>query len=1341
MTDKRIKYFKLNRINKRKFLILSILILIFILIPFSKNFELNHLYTQNNIKDKDFQIENLKTQDLTTDNTFSSVGAPWNVSHWANRTDYNIPVGFGNGTSDTKNMNLGVGWEGYKLNGTIKELYDKRNWVNGTFEAGDDDNDPSSGDNDDYKLINWSFYENDVTTDFNNDFSGNYFDSASAPSGVSSNCMELRMDGDAGNSYDKFDKCWWETIFTLPRGNIIEGEISLVMYPWTQYNPQGGGTGEYGTHWSIQIIINGVLIDDKNLIWIEITGINSWAPLKLQLTNWLDNPTVFPTGVKNMNLTIQLIRNGGSLGYPDYGPYQQVLIDNVTFSVKAQVNATQIGLQMNEQPVSNIDWGNGTVEQINTWTTTPVDVKFNSTEVRPSEMGGYDVEFKTNLNLFAKKMSTDSHYQPNFLGTTFEVSNGSSVKWESYARVSVPTGFEETDMTIRFPEDVNITWISNAEYPDTNILKYSDNSTLGILKVSNFSETPDGFWWVKGVSPNYCSDLNIYNNATGPWVLNNTFLSGDYINITGKIVSPQIDISGYIKNTQARLYIRFPNGTIWATENQIKLVNNSGIVYFDPILIPNVDPNYEAGEYEAIITWNNSYSFFELNETGIIYKKFTVIHDSTLQPDQDIYFIENIVDDRVINIKVSYNDIIDNTAIENALVYTNFSGQIQYFSEISPGFYLFELNATKAGAGNNTLTIHANSTYYLNKVINITVEVIKETLLTVENDFFTVPWKQNFTVRFNYTEKNNPTIGINSTDISIDWLGDYYLTQTIEGQYVLTCNTSTYDALTLQSFIISVNKYKYESQSILIRVQITEVESSLKLFVNGDLVNSSDTVQIALIDTLNFTVYYRDKITTAHLSNATINILGVGILNETNNQYTINIDAIDLGQGITALTVFAQLANYQSQSINIFIEVFERETELILFLNNIPKNDGDTIQVELGESINVTIYYRDNVNKTHLTNASVVLVGSISGTLDEINNQYNISIDAQDLDQGITILTIFGQLSNYQSQSIQFFVEVVERSTDLKLFLNIEEKTFDPVYSLTKGQSLNLTIKYIDNQTGQHINTGIVQLIGEGLLLDLTRDNILGQYYIVLDTTTLGIGVKLFTIVAQATNYQIKTIDPRITVNRISATINTENGISQIEVDVGENVLLQVVLNDTIFGGTITNATVTYRWAYGQGELVDSNNDSIYEATLPNVQSGVDDITVYHITITAFAGDDYNFESFEITLIVSQPTTQPGTDLSWLVFVLIGAILGLVTIFIFYQTYFKYPPLVRKMRKLKKRIKKGKKAKPIIVSSREEISNKNFEDQKKVLELEIVQHQPDKIKKLNKNSIKKEEEM
>ena len=91
-----------------------------------------------NYKDS-FSKKEIKNQDLSSDNTYSGIGTPWNVTHWANRTDYNLPVSFTNGSYDIAEIPLGSGWEGYKLNATIEDLYDTRNWCNGSFNYGTDD--------------------------------------------------------------------------------------------------------------------------------------------------------------------------------------------------------------------------------------------------------------------------------------------------------------------------------------------------------------------------------------------------------------------------------------------------------------------------------------------------------------------------------------------------------------------------------------------------------------------------------------------------------------------------------------------------------------------------------------------------------------------------------------------------------------------------------------------------------------------------------------------------------------------------------------------------------------------------------------------------------------------------------------------------------------------------------------------------------------------------------------------------------------------------------------------------------------------------------------------------
>jgi len=1210
-------YLNVNRRGKEKIVVLSVLLISFLLAPFLNNFNIYNILNEDNQRNEELPIKDIKTQDLVSDNTFTGVGAPWNVTHYANRTKTNLEVSFNNNSYDNSQYVELYGWMGYQLNSTITNLYDTRNWINGTFHAGTDNGIVSNHD-DTNDVYNWTFIKKDLPGgSYSNPMSGNYYDDSHSESDYQDSLELMIEDEGVSGSYDVGDKCWWETTFEIDRGVVDEAWLSFAAFP-----KYGDG---YNNHMVLQVIVNNKTLWGNGLAsMLEACG-NSidgqwYNPPSIYLDG--NDQQLFPNGVKNMNITLEFKRVSGSAPGA-YAPSYSVLVDNVSLIVKSKAKPSQLELQLNNKDViDNVNYGEGYCGMIGNWNgseQSSVNANFSSNLNWPltfEEDGSWisnKVELDTDLKLYVNKSTPESYYTVdpdlNYQGSAFIVSNNSNTNWTTYAHMEIPTGYEETNMTIEYPSDYNLTGLFFSQNPDSlsqTTIKQLGNKKIINIPVSSITDNTNGFWKLTAVSPNYCKDLEIYNNATGDWEPNNEFLSGEFINITGQVNNSQL-ISGYIQQTRARLHIRFPNGSIWEEKTQMKTVNDTGWVYFNPFMIPDSVPYYEAGQYEAIITWNNSYSSFDLNETGVIYKRFTVIHDSLLYPDQGIYFIENVIDDRIINIKVSFNDIVDNTAIDYALVYTDFTGPIETLDRISPGYYLYEFNASKANAGNNTVTIYANHSFFLNKVINITVDVVKETLLTVEDDFFTVPWNQNFTVRFNYTEKNNPEIGINATDdISIDW-DDYHLTQPIEGQYELECNTSSYGSLTLQSFIISIDPYKYEAQSVLIRVQLTELETSLKLFVN-----------------------------------------------------------------------------------------------------DIPTNYSDTIQVELGETINVTVQYRDNLTKNHLPGATVKLLGI--DVLIEINDQYTLIIGADVLDQGITALTIFAQLGNYTPQSINFFIEVAEKETNLQLLLNSEEKTLDPVYNLTIGEILNITIKYTE-QSGVYIPNAVVQLIGEGILINLTKDDSLQQHSIELDTANLTIKVNLFSIVAKATNYKIQTKSPIITINRISTLINIS---SQINAEPGDDVTLEVILMDTYFGDTIKDAVVTYRWAYGQGELLDLNNTGTYEGFLENVPEGT-----YTITINAFKSDNYDFITKEITLIVTRTETGPGPDLSWLVYILIGAIIGLVGIFTLYQKTLKYPPTVRKSRKIRKKIRKGKKTKPVKdIASREDLIKDQIESNVETIQLE-----------------------
>ncbi len=591
------------------------------------------------------------------------------------------------------------------------------------------------------------------------------------------------------------------------------------------------------------------------------------------------------------------------------------------------------------------------------------------------------------------------------------------------------------------------------------------------------------------------------------------------------------------------------------------------------------------------------------------------------------------------------------------------------------------------------------------------------------NPVIQVPINNPLNISFRYV--NQSKIHIAGATIQLEGKVPKLLVENYTlGQYDTTINTSDL-GIGISILTVVAQKNNYETQNVQIFVEVIDRPTQLRLFVDGDLKNDNSTLSAKFNELINVTVYYRDNETNNHISGANVNLLGIGSLNEMNSQYSLILNTADLDKSINVFTIFAQLVNYTPQSIQFFIDVFDRETELLLFVNNEQKLESDTIQIQINEIINITVYYRDFLTQIYLTGASVTLLGVES--LTGINDRYNITMNVNDLNLGTNVLTIFSQLTKFESQTIQFIIEIVERAPYFNLFINGENKTSDPVFVLPISSNLNITIKYFDNQTRNHISGAIIQLIGEGLSTTVTEDSVLNHYSVVLNTTDLKIGIKLFTIVAQATDYQDFTSDIRITVSRIKTSINTITGESLLIAKSGQNFRLKVLINNTDFGGIIKGATVSFIWEYGLGELTDFDNDGIYEIVLHDVKVG------YHIiTITAFVGDLFELKTSEIVLNV---IAESDLDVTWLVISLVGGIVGLVSVFISYQKYFKFPPIVRKVRKLKKKLKKGKKIKPILVMKRDDIIRNNIQDKIQTLSLEIFKHKKSDI--ILKNSILK----
>ncbi len=346
-----------------------------------------------------------------------------------------------------------------------------------------------------------------------------------------------------------------------------------------------------------------------------------------------------------------------------------------------------------------------------------------------------------------------------------------------------------------------------------------------------------------------------------------------------------------------------------------------------------------------------------------------------------------------------------------------------------------------------------------------------------------------------------------------------------------------------------------------------------------------------------------------------------------------------------------------------------------------------------------------------------------------ISDDVNLSIqvflaDDFELNQTITV-SIDNVILN-----ISYTVFFADYQTTLQLFLNGEDKTY---IELPIGQMLNITVKYT-NQTGGHIPGANIQLTGEGIIEALNET--VNQYTIRINVSQeLSMGNNNLNLEATKANYETRLINPTINVRNIRGEIKTLSGETAINITSGADFPLQIILNDTDNNELIQGATVTYTWDLDPTPRVLIEDNGVYEGLIVNPPDGLYTITIH------FVGDDYDFVDLPITLIVGvYIPPEPKPDLDWLIYLLIfglgGAIIGFATIFSLYIKYWRFPPLVRKIRALRKKVSKTKKTKPVIVSKREEIIKNNLQDSVKILSLELIQ--PEKIDKIEKINLEKE---
>ena len=435
--------------------------------------------------------------------------------------------------------------------------------------------------------------------------------------------------------------------------------------------------------------------------------------------------------------------------------------------------------------------------------------------------------------------------------------------------------------------------------------------------------------------------------------------------------------------------------------------------------------------------------------------------------------------------------------------------------------------------------------------------------------------------------------------------------------YNFTMDTSTL-SIGENLFTIFASKIGFVDQEFIVNIKVLKRSIDMNIFLNGVNKTSEKSIFLKAGDPLNITLTLKDSITNNFVDNADVKIYNGEYWNKTLNEtislqhYNTSVNTTkELTPGITFLTLLISKANYNPIGDSITISISVRASNYSLELDGEDKTSYPTIAKNINKTIDIRFYYRDDLDKTHIGGANVTLtIVSVEYDLEEneTGGYYNISINTLDLNQGINFATVFAQHPQYTPQALLITIDIIQKETEFKLFINGTEKTGDPYYTVIVGDYLNITITYLDNETKAHIINASVQLFGGGIDGNFTQYEALKQFVMIIDSRNLSTVINFLSIYAIKTNFEAQSIAVRVDVidkaSEAQLFLDTINKTTERYIELLWNEILNITItyvdNDT---NHIGDANVSIS---GSGISKDfAKGSSQYELYLNTTELGV----------------------------------------------------------------------------------------------------------------------------------------
>ncbi|MHA1339712.1 MAG: hypothetical protein ACTSRZ_06160 [Promethearchaeota archaeon] len=620
-----------------------------------------------------------------------------------------------------------------------------------------------------------------------------------------------------------------------------------------------------------------------------------------------------------------------------------------------------------------------------------------------------------------------------------------------------------------FLNQINKTDEKSIEIPIFNNL----NITFKYLDVLNASPIPDASVILKGTgmgdismaysNGNYEYQLDTGSLGVGIHSLNITATSSHsssktiqfivdvkkravgyelYLNSLNKTASKSIEVFIFTHlNISLEYYDAFNGSDITDAQVMLKgvLPSDENLSYSNGIFQYDLDVGkLGVGTFLLSIEANHSYFQTVLFDLTITVKNRETNYTLYLNSiDKTIEKSIEVELDSTLNISFSYFDDLNGSIIQGASVnlIENTLGIIPL--AFSDNLYQYQLDTAILGTGVYSLQINAKKNEFdsisVIFILKINKKVSNYTLFLNGSDYtknpsFDLMLKDILNISIKYFD-NNTQNPINPASVEIYGIGAGNISMTYSnGMYEYILDTTLLGG-GVHLLNIIANSNNYSRQSVYITLTINPINSSMKIFINGQDITLLKTASFKIREVFNLSIDYFDNLTLSDIQTASVNISGIGtsplMLVYSNGFYQVSLNTSDLGLGIHFITIIAEDINYTRIEETISIKVEQIVAEIGSITNS------TTISGLVGKSVEFGIYLLDSLTNKPILGANVSYSSSFgTGYLTDEDNDGYYTTKVGNLSEGTYKVYISVDVgADYKVDEFSIILNIVPEST------------------------------------------------------------------------------------------------------------------------------------------------------------------------------------------------------------------------------------------------------------------------------------------------------------------------